>query len=222
MIRKYIIEEDGDIVVNKKECLLLPEFKALFDRDKGSKNDLKGKHQLVACGELKYIYYNYDPRSEFYNTPASVSHEIVRDLSGLPDNWKTDKVFEKAIEMYKKLQRLSSAGSAYFSADSALYDLGTDTKEVSDMIRELKEELKTALKTHKKVNKEYTLEDLEFVTKIMNKLDSVNSLQSNIINLINKMPGLSKTIKTLKEVYSEEDNENNIVVGNRTLGNRED
>jgi Zn-dependent M32 family carboxypeptidase len=222
MIRKYIIEEDGDIVVNKKECILLPEFKVLFDRDKGSKNDLKGKHQLVACGELKYIYYNYDPRSEFFNTPPHISHEIVRELSGLPDNWKTDKVFEKAVEMYKKLQRLSSAGSAYFSADSALYELGTDTKEVSDMIRELKNELKGVLSVKKKVNKEYNLEDLEFVTKIMGKLDTITSMQNNVINLINKMPGLSKTIKVLKEAYSEEDNENNIVVGNRTLGNRED
>lgn len=222
MIRHYISEEEGEVVVQKKECYLIAEFKVLFDRDKGSKLDLKGKHQLVACGELKYIYYHADPRSEYFNAPLSMCHDILIDLCGLPDNWKTDKVFEKAIEKYKSLQNLSSAGSAYFSADAALFDMGADIRELTDILRDLKLELRSALKTRLKRSKEYTLEELEVVTKLQNKLEGINKIQDDVIKIINKMPTLSKTIKELKTNYSLEDNENNIVVGNRELGNRED
>ncbi len=221
MIRHYISEEEGELVIHKKEVFLIPEFKALFDRDKGSKLDLKGRHQLVACGELKYIYYHNDPRSEYFNAPLSVSHDIIIELSGLPDNWKTDKVFEKAIEKYKTLQTLSSAGSAYFSADAALFDMGADIKELTETIRDMKSELRVAIKTRSKRSKEYTLEELEVVTKLQNRLDGINATQNNIINIINKMPKLAQTIKELKTIYSQEDNENNILVGNRELGNRE-
>lgn len=222
MTRQYIGEEDGNLVIHKKECLLIPEFKLLFDRDKGSKQDLKGKHQLVACGELKYIYYHNDPRSDFFNTPLTACHDILIELSGLPDNWKTDKVFENAIAKYKTLQKLSSAGSAYFSADAALYDMGEDTKELSDIIREIKQELRTAVKTRTKRSKEYTLEELEVTTKLLTKLESITKIQDNIVSVINKMPKLTQTIKDLREQYSQEDNEHQIVVGDRQLGNRED
>ena len=222
MIRHYISEEEGLLVIHKKEVYLIPEFKALFDRDKGNKQDLKGRHQLTACGELKYIYYHCDPRSEYFNAPLSACHSIILELSGLPDNWKTDKVFEKAIDRYKELQKLSSSGSAYFSADSALYEMGVDIKELSGLIREMKEELRTAIKSRLKRSKEYTLEELEVTTKIQNRLDGITKTQDNITSLINKMPTLTKTIRDLKIIYSQEDNENNILVGNRELGNRED
>lgn len=222
MTRQFIGEEDGDIVIHKKECLLINDFAVLFKRDKGSKEDLKGKHQIVACGEMKYIYYHLDPRSEFYNIPLSVAHPHIIELSGLPDNWKTDKVFEKACEKYKEFQQLSSLGSAYFSSDSALYELGHDTKDLLDMVRMLKAELKEALKSASKSKKEYTLEELELVTKISSKMDGITKVQNNIISLINSMPKLTQTIKDLKEQYSQEDNESNTVVGDRQLGNRED
>lgn len=222
MTRQYLVIEDGNLVVNKKECYLIPEFKILFDRDKGNKLDLKGRHQLTACGELKYIYYHNDPRSDYFNTPLTMCHSILLDLSGLPDNWKTDKVFEQAIAKYKELQRLSSAGSAYFSADAALYDLGQDTKEFSDTIRELKQELRIALQTRNKRSKEYTLDELEITTKIMNKLENISKVQDNIISTINKMPKLTQTIKDLREQYAQEDNEDNVMVGGREKGNRED
>jgi hypothetical protein len=222
MTRQFIGEEDGDIVIHKKECLLINDFAVLFKRDKGSKKDLQGKHQIVACGEMKYIYYHLDPRSEFYNIPLGICHIHIIELSGLPDNWKVDKVFEKACEKYKDLQQLSSLGSAYFSADSALFELGHDTKDLLDIVRTLKGELKEAVKTTSKKNKEYTLEELEIVTRLLGKLDAINKVQSNIIALINSMPKLTTTIKDLKEQYSQEDNESNIVVGDRQLGNRED
>lgn len=222
MIRHYVGEEEGEVVVHKKQCYLIPEFKALFDRDKGSKKDVTGKHQLTACSEMKYIYFHKDPRSEYFNAPLSACHDILLDLSGLPDNWKTDKVFEQAIFKYKELQLLSSAGSAYFSADAALYEMGQDIREYSEYLRDMKTELRIAFKTRSKRSKEYTIEELEMVTKLLNKIDNINSTQNNIVSTINKLPTLTKTVKELKEIYAQEDNENNIVVGNRELGNREE
>ena len=34
MTRQFIGEEDGDIVIHKKECLLIADFAILFKRDK--------------------------------------------------------------------------------------------------------------------------------------------------------------------------------------------
>lgn len=222
MVRHYVGEENNEVVVHKKQCLQIPEFKALFDRDKGCKQDPKGRHQIVACGELKYIYYYNDPRSEFFNTPIGASQNTVMDLAGLPANWKTDKVFDKAVDKYKELQRLSSAGKAYFSADAALYDLGEDTKMLSEIVRELKGELRVFQQAIQKKSKEHTLEELELITKVINKLDAITSTQNKVIDIINKLPKLIITIKSLKEQYAQEEEENNIVVGGRELGNRED
>jgi len=221
MVRHYVGEEDNELVVLKKDCYLVPEFKALFDRDKGCKEDPRGRKQMVACAEMKYIYYYNDPRSDYYNTPLSASLETVTDLSGIPKNWKIDKVFEQAVTKYKELQRLSSAGKAYFSADAALYDLGVDTHELLEIVREHKSDLRLEIKQRQKKSKEYTLEDLEFVTKLINKLDHITKTQDTIINTINKLPKLIITIKTLKEQYAQEDNEHQTVVGDRELGNRE-
>jgi len=222
MVRHYVGEEENEIVVFKKQCLIIPEFKELFDRDKGCKADPNGRKQLVACAELKYIYYYNDPRSEYYNTPLSASQDTVRDLSGVPKNWKTDKVFDKAVEKYKELQRLSSAGKAYFSADAALYDLGADTSELLEIVRDLKTDLRVAVQLTQKKTKEYTLEELELVTKLINKLDNVTNTQDKIINIINKLPKLITTIKSLKEQYAQEDNEGEMLIGGREKGNRED
>jgi len=221
MVRHYVGEEDNEVVVYKAQCLLIPEFKALFDRDKGCKTDPRNRHNIVACGELKYIYYYNDPRSEYFNTPINASLNTVLDLSGLPEKWKTDKVFEAAVDKYKVLQRLSSAGKAYFSADAALYDLGEDTKELSEIVRELKTDIRIEIQSRQRKSKEYTLEELELVTRLINKLDGITKTQDHIINTINKMPKLITTIKTLKEQYAQEENENNMVIGGRELGNRE-
>lgn len=222
MIRQYLIIEDGDIVVNKKECYTIPEFKLLFDRDKGCKQDVTGKHKLLACSEMKYIYYHKDPRSEYYNAPISMSGQILKELSGVPDNWKEDKDFEKAIEKYKELQQLSAAGSAYFSADAALFDLGVDTRYTSEAIRELKLSIQFTLKQANKSNKEYKPEELDFIIKLSNQLNNIMKLQNDNIAIINRMPALSKTLKLLKEEYSEEDSGDQILVGGRNKGNRED
>lgn len=222
MTRQYLTIEDGDLVVNKKECYLIPEFKILFDRDKGCKQDITGKHKLLACSELKYIFYQSDPRSEYYNTPIHMSGQILKDLSGVPDNWKTDKDFDKAVEKYKELQTLSSAGSSYFSADAALFDLGVDTRFTSEAIREIKTYLQLNIKSFTKASKQYTPEEDERLIKLANQLNNIMKLQNENIAIINKMPGLSKTLKLLKEQYSEEDNDEHILVGGRTKGNRED
>lgn len=222
MNRQYIGEENGEIVLHKKEITLIPEFKILFDRDKGSINDLKGRHQLVACGEMKFIYYHNDPRSEFFNTPLSACKETLMDLCTLPANWKIDKAFDAAVARYKKLQVLSSAGNAYFAADAALYDRGDDVKELTDIIRDIKSELRAVLKTRTKNVKDFKPEDFELIAKVMSKIEGILSIQTNIDKLINGMPKLTNTIKELREQYAQEDNEQQIVVGDRQLGNRED
>ena len=222
MTRQYLIIEDGDLVVNKKDCYLIPEFKLLFDRDKGCKQDLTGKHKLLACSEMKYIYYHKDPRSEYFNAPLSMCSQILKELSGVPDNWKEDKDFLKAVDKYKELQLLSAAGSAYFSADAALFDLGVDTRFTSEAIRDLKSYIQTNIKLFSKASKEYTLEEEERLIKLANQLNNIMKLQNDNIAIINKMPGLTKTLKLLKEQYSEEDNGEQVLVGGRSKGNRED
>ena len=222
MIRHYLIIEEGELIVNRKECYNVPEFKVLFDRDKGSKTDLTGRNKYIACSELRYIFYAHEPRSEYYYAPKSLAHPIMLDLSGLPSTWKTDKVFEQAVEKYKTLQRLSSAGSAYFAADSALYEAGADTKYLAEIIKEQKEYLRGLLKSKSKASKEFSENDFTELTRIKTTLDGIMKAQNDQLAIIKRMPELSKTVKVLRENYSEEESDDHVMIGGGTKGNRED
>lgn len=58
---------DFKVQLNKEWLLLIPQFKRLVWRDRGSKNDVDGRKKYQTIRELTFIYHFTDPRSPIEN-----------------------------------------------------------------------------------------------------------------------------------------------------------
>lgn len=54
----FVIAEDGLVDLNKIWIQLIPEFKKVYARDKGSEGDYDGRKKLKARKEFTYIYFH--------------------------------------------------------------------------------------------------------------------------------------------------------------------
>lgn len=81
---------------------MLAPIKAVYKRDSN-----KDKH--VAFLELAYIYFMYDPRSDYQYLVDEDDRreEVIRGL-GLSSSFKEDDVLKKAIELYKSFKPASA------------------------------------------------------------------------------------------------------------------
>jgi len=109
-------------LVISPEALAIKAFRVLWDRDKTAS-------KLVATQQLAYIYFMYDPRSDYmFIVDEDERHDHIVEQEGLPKGWKPDKEVNKAIEVYKFL----------ITTPSSL--LLQDTRELIDKVRhQLKE-----------------------------------------------------------------------------------
>lgn len=96
------------------EALAIKAFRVLWDRDKTAS-------KLVATQQLAYIYFMYDPRSDYmFIIDEDERHEQVVEQEGLPKDWKPDKEVQKAIDVYKFL--ITSPSSLLLQDTRALID----------------------------------------------------------------------------------------------------
>ena len=80
------------------EALLIPEFKALYTRD-------KTKDKRVATNEIGYIYFSVDYQSNYLTfTKAVRDAELGRDFMG-DSNYVPDALVRAAMDKYELLQQ---------------------------------------------------------------------------------------------------------------------
>lgn len=77
--------------------LNIPEFKAIWDRDKARDKD-------TAMRELGYLYYVADFKSPYAKYPDAERKEKSANDFIRKSRWKEDEVMKEAIEKYKELQ----------------------------------------------------------------------------------------------------------------------
>lgn len=90
-----IIEYDEYRITLSPEALLLRAFSDLWKRDRTEDKE-------KALQEVGYIYFMYDPRSDYRKgipDEEERMEQILRDM-GFPEKWKPDKLVKKAIECY--------------------------------------------------------------------------------------------------------------------------
>lgn len=93
MLLKY---ENYEVVISE-EALLLKPFKQIWQRDK-----TKGKSR--ALNEIGYIYFMYDPRSDYmFIVDEEMRDKDIKEGLGMKPQWRPDKVVNEAIELYKTL-----------------------------------------------------------------------------------------------------------------------
>lgn len=105
MIRLFELDvnDKGLVSLNKVELFLIPNFKKLITRDKGSKGDSDGRNKLQARRELAYIWYTLDFASPLIEFTIEDRHEKALKYCELTDN-SIDKEVKNAINTYKELQ----------------------------------------------------------------------------------------------------------------------
>lgn len=136
---------DGSQLVLKPEALALKSIKKIWDKDK---TDTKEK----AINELTFIYFVYDPRSDYqFITDEEERIAKVKEELGLRKNWAISKDLEKAIETYKETcQTVSSKVLENFRKilekmnnymiDTEIDEVGLD--KVSNVINRLPDTIK--------------------------------------------------------------------------------
>lgn len=94
--------ENAELII-KPEALAIKAFKVVWDNDK-----TVDKYKAIQL--LSYIYFMYDPRSDYmYLTDDNDRHAKITEDLGFRKNWKITKDVEKAIEVYQQnIQTTSS------------------------------------------------------------------------------------------------------------------
>lgn len=79
------------------ETIALKPFADIYKRD-------KSKDKLTANGELSFIFFFADARSDFHNILDEDvrTEEILKQVGGLPDKWKPDAKVLTAIDFYRE------------------------------------------------------------------------------------------------------------------------
>ncbi len=146
------------------EAYALKPFAKLVKRDRSKDYNQSNK-------ELAYLYFMYDPRSDFsFEINEEDRKERVIASVGLSPTWEPDKVMLEAIELYKELTTTSASilltntrvlvnnishtfsnldMSALDSDGRLLHNMGqimTAVKQVPSVIKELAEAEKTVAK----------------------------------------------------------------------------
>jgi hypothetical protein len=97
--------ESGELILDKPELALYPEFSTLIKRDKGSEGDVDGRKKKKAFAEFTYIYFTTDfgsyPNKHGFN-PKQI-HEYAVDMAKLPRDYKPDSEVKDAMNCYRKL-----------------------------------------------------------------------------------------------------------------------
>ena len=93
----------NDNVTFDPETLMLIPFRKIWDRD-------KSKNKTIALAELSTIFFYSDFKSDFYDMLDETEklEQIKSYVVGLPEDWKPDEVFNKAVEFYKERQKTIS------------------------------------------------------------------------------------------------------------------
>lgn len=95
------------VELNKPWLMMIPEFKAIIDRDKGSPGDYRGQYKLRATDEFSYIYLLLDWKSPLRNyEPDKLEPEafkVFERLKYTPQQVAEDTELQAALKKYKEM-----------------------------------------------------------------------------------------------------------------------
>ncbi len=93
-----IFQIEAGLPVVTAEALLIPQFKALYDRDK-----TKDKSKVIS--ELAYIYFAVDYQSIYLSYTKDIREERLNEDFMGSKTYKPDKLVIAAMEKYDELQQ---------------------------------------------------------------------------------------------------------------------
>jgi len=101
---KLLVLEDDLRAYPSPEAAMIPEFKALIRRDRGSPGDSQGKKKQKAAREFAYIYHICSHESPYRSYEGEYREEKVRtDVFHDMPEWRADKDVKAAKDKYEEL-----------------------------------------------------------------------------------------------------------------------
>lgn len=143
-----LFKEENFKVVVDVELKLIPEFKALINRDRTS-------DKKQALKELSYIYFVYDHKSPYFIYPDEERRTRVSADTGLGQDYSPDKKVEDAIVRYLDLGKTPTIQSLTSIREGLLTS--------SRLIDSLRERIDTALT-------DPNLEDIDPVVRAVTRM----------------------------------------------------
>ena len=125
-----LIDIEGDRIIPTPECLSIPEFYALWKRD-------RSKFKKKAMQELTYVTFLADNtiHNPYRGYSESMRDEILRE-DYFEKDWKPDTEVEEALDRYRSMQKTTSSrlvGAAQIAADRlADYYSAVDFSRLTD------------------------------------------------------------------------------------------
>lgn len=198
-----IFKEENHQIIIDPEIKLIPEFKALIDRD-------KEKDKRRAMSELKFIYFHVDYRSPYMRfAKEDRLARVKRELQFAPD-WVPDKGVQAAMAKYDELQQTPSITSL-----SAIRESLLTSAKVIDTVRE---HIEVKLKDF---NRQGPGDDPGETTDAELITEMVTSLTSLLV-LADKLPKAISTLEDLEEKMKKEQSNSRKIRGGGDVNAFED
>ena len=115
----FTVGTDFKVALNKDWLLLVPQFKKLIHRDRGSIGDVDGRKKFKAIKELTYIYHVSDPRSPLESFQPMEREEKALQYAELKEQDIDNAVLEALSEYEVLLSDASPSLALLRSAKSA-------------------------------------------------------------------------------------------------------
>ena len=211
--------ENDLLVIDKDEVRGIPVFKAILERDKGSKGDNDGRKKLFAFKEFLYIYFIIDYRSWIVKAGYNDKEKHLKALKscGLPDDYKPDSLLKEAIQFYEETQ---------LDQLPSLRALRTIIKglKLADTIGEsIIKNIETAIELHqKRIEKEIEENIPHDIGSDLLLTQGLNQQLKQLIDLSTIVPKSISTLKDLEEKVNNEKSDIAVARGGKEIGNRAD
>ncbi len=98
----FELDDNYTVKLNKAWILQVPEFAAIYKRDKGSEGDYDGRKKLRTHKEFTYIYFFVDFTSPLQSWEPKERHKESLRYANLTDK-DIDDVIQAAIKQYEVL-----------------------------------------------------------------------------------------------------------------------
>jgi hypothetical protein len=128
-MRLFEINDQREVQLNKPWIYLIPEFKVLITRDKGSKGDYDGRHKKKAIQDFTFIYFFCDFNSPIRDYEENERMKEAVYYAGLDESevgnddelWIAVKSYEslllktsRSLRTYKALLKAQDALDDYY------------------------------------------------------------------------------------------------------------
>lgn len=211
--------ENDMLVIDKDETRAIPEFRAILERDKGSKGDNDGRKKFRAFKEFYYIYLISDLESWINKAGLNdkEKHKNAIKDCGLEETFKPDDEIKAAIAKYQEVQL------ATLPALSTLSTILKGLKVADKISQSIIENMETVMENHK-IKKQASIGE-------GNPLSAGDDLvvAQNLVSQLNQLMEISikipKTIETLEKIEDRLAKDKSGVTlgrGGKEIGNRAD